>query len=125
MSDITREQVMEFLQGLSIIQLVELTKELEKKWNLKALPPTIAFTPPPPKEIKVEEQTAFDVVLSEVGPNKIQVIKVVRELMGLGLKESKELVEAAPKAIKEALSKDEAEDIKKRLEDAGAVVLLK
>jgi len=127
MADVTREQVVDFLSNLPVIQMAELIKELEGKWGVKAAPAMMAAAPAAagPAAEAVEEKTEFDVMLKDVGAKKIQVIKVVREITGLGLKEAKELVEAAPKAIKEAVSKEEAEDIKKKLEEAGATIELK
>ena len=128
MSDVTREQVVEFLSNLPVMQMAELIKELEGKWGVKAAPAVIAASGPaaagPAAEAK-EEKTEFDVMLKDVGAKKIQVIKVVREITGLGLKEAKELVEAAPKPVKEGVAKEEAEDIKKKLEEAGATIELK
>src|SRR6186713_2775154 len=127
MADITREQVVDYLSNLPVIQIAELIKTLEDKWGVKAAPVAVAAAPgagaaaAAPKE----EQTEFTVELKEAGPNKINVIKVVREITGLGLKEAKDLVEAAPKDLKEGVSKAEAEDFKKKLEEAGAKVELK
>jgi large subunit ribosomal protein L7/L12 len=127
MADVTREQVVDFLSNLPVIQMAELIKELEGKWGVKAAPAMMAAAPAAagPAAEAVEEKTEFDVMLKDVGAKKIQVIKVVREITGLGLKEAKELVEAAPKSVKEAVSKEEAEDIKKKLEEAGATIELK
>src|SRR5512136_1958174 len=128
MSEVTREQVVEFLSNLPVMQMAELIKELEGKWGVKAAPAVIAQSGPaqagPAAEAK-EEKTEFDVMLKDVGAKKIQVIKVVREITGLGLKEAKELVEAAPKPVKEGVAKEEAEDIKKKQEEAGATIELK
>src|SRR5215472_5012071 len=128
MADITREQVVDYLSNLPVIQIAELIKTLEDKWGVKAAPVAVAAGPAAggaAAAAPVEEQTEFTVVLKEAGANKINVIKVVRELTGLGLKEAKDLVEAAPKPIKEGVSKAEAEEVKKKLEDAGAKVELK
>ena len=127
MADITREQVVDFLSNLNILQLSELVKELEEKWGVSAAAPVAAAAAAPAAAAAapVEEKTEFDAVLAEVGPNKIEVIKVVRAITGLGLKEAKDLVEAAPKAVKEAVSKNEAEDIQKKLSEAGAKVTIK
>jgi len=123
MSEITREQAIEYLSGLPPVQTAELREELENKWGVKAAPSTTTIVNPEvPVIVEVEEKSEFNVILKDIGANKIQVIKVVREITGLGLKESKELVESVPKPIKEAISKEEAEDIKKRLEGAGATV---
>ena len=118
------------IEKLNVLELVELTKTLQEKWGVSAAPVAAAAGPvavaeAAPAAAPVEEQTEFDAILSEVGPNKINVIKVVREITGLGLKEAKDLVEGAPKTVKEAVSKDEAEKIKKALEAAGAKVTLK
>jgi large subunit ribosomal protein L7/L12 len=126
MASITREQVVEFLSGLNILELSGLVKELEEKWGVSAAAPVaVAAAPAAAAAAPVEEKTEFDAVLSDVGPNKIEVIKVVRAITGLGLKEAKDLVEAAPKPIKEAVSKGEAEDIAKKLAEAGAKVTVK
>jgi large subunit ribosomal protein L7/L12 len=127
MSDITREQVVDFLSNLPVIQLADLIKTLEDKWGVKAAPIAVAAGPAAaaPAAAAVEEKTEFNVELKEAGGNKIAVIKVVREITGLGLKEAKDLVEGAPKMLKEGISKTEAEDMKKKLEDAGAKIELK
>jgi large subunit ribosomal protein L7/L12 len=129
MADITREQVVDYLSNLPVIQLSDLIKTLEDKWGVKAAPAAVAVAAPTgagaPAAAKVEEQTEFNVELKEAGGNKIAVIKVVREITGLGLKEAKDLVEGAPKTLKESISKAEAEEMKKKLEEAGAKVELK
>jgi large subunit ribosomal protein L7/L12 len=128
MSDITHEQVVDYLSSLPVIQLAGLIKTLEDKWGVKAAPAAIAVAASPgaaAAPAAVEEKTEFNVELKEAGGNKISVIKVVREITGLGLKEAKDLVEGAPKTLKEAVSKAEAEEMKKKLEDAGAKVELK
>jgi len=127
MAEITREAVVDYLSNLPVIQIAELIKTLEDKWGVKAAPAVVAggaVGPAAPVAVK-EEQTEFTVELKEAGGNKINVIKVVREITGLGLKEAKDLVEAAPKPLKEGVSKAEAEEFKKKLEDAGAKVELK
>ena len=127
MPEITREAVVDYLSNLPVIQIAELIKTLEDKWGVKAAPVAVAAAPgagAAPAAAK-EEQTEFTVELKEAGANKINVIKVVREITGLGLKEAKDLVEAAPKPLKEGVSKAEAEEFKKKLEDAGAKVELK
>ena len=126
MPEITREAVVDYLSNLPVIQIAELIKTLEDKWGVKAAPVAVAAGPAAaaPAAAK-EEQTEFTVELKEAGANKINVIKVVREITGLGLKEAKDLVEAAPKPLKEGVSKAEAEEFKKKLEDAGAKVELK
>jgi large subunit ribosomal protein L7/L12 len=129
MADVTREQVVDYLSNLPVIQMAELITELEGKWGVKAAPAAVAYAGPGPgggeAAAAVEEKTEFDVILADAGGKKIQVIKAVREITGLGLKEAKELVEGAPKSVKEQISKEEAEDVKKKLEEAGATVELK
>lgn len=128
MADISREQVVDFLSNLPVIQLSELIKTLEDKWGVKAAPSAVAVSgaaPAAAAAAPAEEQTEFNVILKEAGANKIAVIKVVREISGLGLKEAKDLVEGAPKTLKEGVSKAESEEMKKKLEDAGAKVELK
>jgi large subunit ribosomal protein L7/L12 len=129
MAEITREQVVDYLSNLPVIQIAELIKELENKWGVKAAPAAVAVAAGPgagaAEAPKVEEKTEFDVVLAAAGANKIQVIKAIREITGLGLKEAKDLVEASPKTVKEAVSKADAEDMKKKLTEAGATVELK
>ena len=124
----TREELVKAIEEMSVIELSELVKELEEKFGVSAAAPAMAMPmmaaagAAAPAE---EEKTEFDVVLKENGANKIAVIKVVREITGLGLKEAKELVDGAPKTVKEGVSKDEAEEMKKKIEEAGAVVELK
>ena len=128
MSDISREQVVDYLSNLPVIQLADLIKTLEDKWGVKAAPVAVAAGPAaagPAAAAPAEEKTEFNVDLKEAGGNKIAVIKVVREITGLGLKEAKDLVEGAPKTLKEGVSKAEADDMKKKLEEAGAKVELK
>ena len=123
---LTKDELIAAIKGMSVIELSELVKALEEEFGVSAAAPmAVAAAPAAPAEAEVEEQTAFDVVLTAFGDQKIQVIKVVRALTGLGLKEAKDVVEGAPKAIKEGVTKDEAEDAKKQLEDAGASVDLK
>jgi large subunit ribosomal protein L7/L12 len=126
MADINKEQVVDYLSNLPVIQIAELVKELEEKWGVSAAPVAVAggAVAAAPAEA-AEEKTEFDVILAEAGAKKINVIKVVRELTGLGLKEAKDLVEGAPKTVKEAVSKDDAADMKKKLEEAGAKVEVK
>jgi large subunit ribosomal protein L7/L12 len=127
MADVSREQVVDFLSNLPVIQMAELIKTLEDKWGVKAAPAAVAVAAGPAAgpAAAAEEQTEFTVVLANAGANKIQVIKVVREITGLGLKEAKDLVEAAPKPVKEGASKADSEDMKKKLTEAGATVELK
>jgi len=126
MADISRDQVVDFLSNMPVIQLAELVKELETKWGVSAAPVAVAgvATGGAPAAA-AEEQTEFDVILADGGANKIQVIKAVREVTNLGLKEAKDLVEGAPKPIKEGVGKDEAQEIKKKLEAAGGKVEVK
>jgi large subunit ribosomal protein L7/L12 len=128
MAEVTREQVVDYLSNLPVIQMAELIKDLEDKWGVKAAPAAVAVAAGPgagPAAPVEEEKTEFDIVLADAGAKKIQVIKAVREITGLGLKEAKDLVESAPKPVKEQVSKDEASEIKKKLEEAGASVELK
>ena len=118
---ITNEQLIEHISSMSVLDVAELVKELEEKFGVSAAPVAVAGAAAGP----AEEKTEFDVVLAECGAKKINVIKEVRAITGLGLKEAKELVEGAPKVVKEACSKDEAEEIKKKLEAAGAKAELK
>jgi large subunit ribosomal protein L7/L12 len=127
MSDITQDQVVEFLSKLTVIDLVNLTKTLEDKWGVKAAPVAIAGGAGPAAEAapKAEAQTEFTVILKSGGAAKINVIKVVREITGLGLKDAKDLVDGAPKDVKVNVAKTEADDIAKKLKDAGAEVEIK
>jgi large subunit ribosomal protein L7/L12 len=127
MAEITREQVVDYLSNLPVIQIAELVKELETKWGVSAAPVAVAAAGggAGPAAAPVEEQTEFDVILADAGASKINVIKAVREITALGLKEAKDLVEGAPKPVKEGIGKDEAEEIKKKLEGAGAKVEVK
>jgi len=128
MADLSREQVVDYLSNLPVIQIADLIKTLEEKWGVKAAPVAVAAAPgvgTAAPAAAAEEQTEFTVELKEAGANKINVIKVVREITGLGLKEAKDLVEAAPKPLKEGVAKAEAEEFKKKLEEAGAKVELK
>ena len=127
-TDITKDQVVDYLSNLPVIQIAELIKTLEDKWGVKAAPVAVAAAAAAPAAAggaaAAEEKTEFTVTLKEAGANKINVIKVVREITGLGLKEAKDLVEAAPKPLKESVNKADAEEFKKKLEDAGAKVEL-
>ena len=126
MAEITRDQVVDFLSNLPVIQIAELVKELETKWGVSAAPVVVGGGGGGAAPVAaVEEKTEFTVVLADGGANKINVIKAVREITALGLKEAKDLVEGAPKPIKENIGKEEAEDIKKKLEAAGAKVEVK
>ncbi|HMJ54873.1 MAG TPA: 50S ribosomal protein L7/L12 [Polyangiaceae bacterium] len=127
MADLNSEQVVDYLSALPVIQLAGLIKTLEDKWGVKAAPVAVAAAPgaAAAAAAPVEEKTEFTVELAAAGANKINVIKVVREITGLGLKEAKDLVEGAPKTVKEGVAKADAEEMKKKLEDAGAKVELK
>jgi large subunit ribosomal protein L7/L12 len=128
MAEITREAVVDYLSQMPVIELAGLIKTLEDKWGVKAAPVAVAGAVGPAAAAPVEkepEKTEFDVVLAAAGANKIQVIKAIREITGLGLKEAKDLVEAAPKTVKEQVSKADAEEMKKKLTEAGATVELK
>ncbi len=119
-------KLIEDVKALTVMELSELVKALEEEFGVSAAAPVaVAAAPAAGAAAAAEEKTEFDVVLAEVGANKINVIKVVREITGLGLKEAKEVVDGAPKAVKEGVSKDDAEDMKKKLEEAGAKVELK
>jgi large subunit ribosomal protein L7/L12 len=119
------EKLVDELSALTVIEAAELSKMLEEKWGVSAAAPVAMAAAPAEAAAAAEEQTEFDVILASFGENKINVIKEVRAITGLGLKEAKDLVEAAPKAVKEAVSKDEAAEIKKKLEAAGATVEVK
>ena len=123
---ITKEDVIQFIENMSVLELSELVKELEEKFGVSAAAPmAMAAMPAAGGEAVAEEQTEFNVMLVSFGEKKIQVIKTVREITGLGLKEAKAEVEGAPKAIKEGVSKDEAEELVKKLEEAGATAEVK
>ncbi|HQF40110.1 MAG TPA: 50S ribosomal protein L7/L12 [Opitutaceae bacterium] len=128
MSDITKDQVIEWLSSQSVIEIAALVKDLETKWGVSAAAPVAVAAAPAAgaaAAAPAEEKTEFNVILADAGANKIGVIKEVRAITGLGLKEAKDLVEGAPKAVKEGASKADAEEIKKKLEAAGAKVELK
>ena len=124
---VSKEEVVDYLSGLTVLELSELVKELEDKWGVSAAAPAavMAVAGDGGGGGAAEEKTEFDVVLKEVGGQKIQVIKAVREITGLGLKEAKALVDGVPSPIKEGVSKDEAEEVKGKLEAAGAAVEVK
>lgn len=128
MSEITKDDVVKFIEGMTVLELSELVKELEKRFGVTAAAP-VAFAAAGAAVDQagsaVEEKTEFDAVLTGFGEQKIQVIKVVRAITGLGLKEAKDLVEGIPKPIKESVSKDEAADIKKKIEEVGGAVEIK
>lgn len=126
------EQVLEIVKGMTVLELAELVKAFEKEFGVSAAAPVAVAAPtagpagaPAAAAPEEEEKTEFDVILKSYGDNKLQVIKVVRELTGLGLKEAKDLVDAVPKPVKEKVSKEEAEAIKKKLTEAGAQVEIK
>jgi len=127
MADITTEQLIDHLSQMSVMDMANLVKTLEDKWGVSAAPVAVAGVagPAAAEAPAVEEKLEFDVELKDCGPNRINVIKAVREITGIGLKEAKELVEGAPKIVKEAIPKAEAEEMKKKLEEAGAKVELK
>ncbi|HEY5520454.1 MAG TPA: 50S ribosomal protein L7/L12 [Candidatus Limnocylindrales bacterium] len=129
MAAITHEQVLEAIDGMTILELSDFIKKFEERYGVKAAAPVAAAAPAAgaagAAAPVVEEQTEFTAILAEIGPNKIPVIKVVRELTGLGLKEAKDLVDATPKPVKEAVTKEEADKIKAALEEVGAKVEIK
>jgi large subunit ribosomal protein L7/L12 len=124
----SKDQILEAIDGMTVLELSELVKAFEERYGVTAAAPAAAAPAPAASSdggaaaAAPEEQTEFDAVLTEVGPNKILVIKAVRELTGLGLKEAKDLVDAAPKAVKEGVAKEEAEAVKEKLAEAGAAV---
>jgi large subunit ribosomal protein L7/L12 len=123
MADLAK--IVEDLSALTVMEAAELSKMLEEKWGVSAAAPVAVAAAGGAAAVVEEEKTEFDVILTDAGANKINVIKEVRAITGLGLKEAKDLVEGAPKAVKEAVSKAEAADLKKKLEDAGAKVDVK
>ena len=128
MPEITKEDVVQFIENMTVLELSHFIKDLEEKFGVTAAAPMAAMGIMPgavPAEAEAEEQTEFDVILKSFGSQKIQVIKVVRTITGLGLKEAKDLVEGAPKAVKEGVPKDESEEIKGKLEEVGAEVEIK
>ena len=129
MAEVTKEQVVEFISNMSVLELSEMVKELEEKFGVSAAAAAVAAAPAAGGaaggEAPAEEKTEFDVILTSFGDKKINVIKEVRGITGLGLKEAKEFVESCPKAVKEGVSTEEAEEIKKKLEEAGASAEIK
>ena len=128
MADVNMDQIIDSLSNLSVMQIAELTKKLEDKWGVKAAPVAVASAGGAPGAAPAEakaEQTEFTVILANAGGNKIQVIKAIREITNLGLKEAKDLVDGAPKEVKAGVSKQDAEDIKKKLTEAGGTVEIK
>jgi large subunit ribosomal protein L7/L12 len=127
-SQITKEDVVKFIEGMTVLELSELVKELEEKFGVSAAAPVAvasAASTSAEAAVQAEEKTEFDVILTGFGDQKIQVIKVVRAITGLGLKEAKDMVEGIPKPIKEGVSKDEVADIKKKIEEVGGKVEIK
>jgi large subunit ribosomal protein L7/L12 len=129
MATLTQDQILDAIGAMTLVEVSEFVKKFEEKFGVTAAAPVAVAAAPAagaaPVAEAVEEQSEFSAVLAEIGPNKIPVIKVVRELTGLGLKEAKDLVDAAPKAVKEGIAKDEAEKIKAALEEQGAKVEIK
>jgi len=128
MADVNMDQIIDSLSNLTVIQIADLTKKLEDKWGVKAAPVAIAGAAGPAAAAPAAaaaEQTEFTVILANAGSNKIQVIKAIREITNLGLKEAKDLVDGAPKEIKAGVSKDDAEGIKKKIAEAGGTVEVK
>ena len=127
MAHITKDQVVDFIANMSVLEMSELVKEMEEKFGVSAAAAAVAAPASGggESEAAAEEKTEFDVILTSFGEKKINVIKEVRSITGLGLKEAKEAVESAPKAIREGVSKEEAEEVKKKLEEAGASAEIK
>jgi large subunit ribosomal protein L7/L12 len=125
MEAVSKEQVKDFIKNMTLMDAAALVKELEEELGVSAAAPVAVAAAAAGPAAAVEEKTEFNVILAEAGEKKIQVIKVVRELTGLGLKEAKDLVDGAPKPVKEAVSKAEAETVKKKLEEQGAKVEIK
>jgi len=122
----TKEDVVSFIDNMTVLEMSEFVKELEDKYGVTAAAPAVAIAAPAAGgEAAAEEKTEFDVILTAIGDKKIQVIKEVRTITGLGLKDAKDLVEAAPKAIKEGVKKEEAEEIQKKIEAVGGTVEVK
>ena len=122
----TKEDVVSFIDNMTVLEMSEFVKELEDKYGVTAAAPAVAIAVPAAGgEAAAEEKTEFDVILTAIGDKKIQVIKEVRTITGLGLKDAKDLVEAAPKAIKEGVKKEEAEEIQKKIEEVGGTVEVK
>ncbi len=123
---VTKDEVVSFIDSMTVLEMSEFVKELEEKYGVTAAAPAAAVAAPAGGgEAAAEEKTEFDVILTAAGDKKIQVIKEVRTITGLGLKDAKDLVEAAPKAVKEGVKKEEAEEIKKKIEEAGGSVEVK
>ena len=128
MAEVTKEQVVDFISNMSVLELSEMVKEMEEKFGVSAAAAAVAAAPAAGAaggEAAAEEKTEFDVILTSFGEKKINVIKEIRTITGLGLKEAKEFVESCPKAVKEGVSTEEAEEVKKKLEEAGASAEIK
>ena len=125
MEAVSRDQVKDFIKHMSLLEASALVKELEEELGVSAAAPVALAAAPAAAEVAAEEQTEFNAILTDVGDKKIQVIKAVRELTSLGLKEAKDLVDGAPKAVKEGVPKEEAEAIKKKIEEVGGKVEIK
>ncbi len=127
MAEVTKEQVFEFIDNMTILEMSQFIKEFEERYGVEAAAPVAMAAMPAgaAAEAPAEEKTSFDVVLTAIGDKKIQVIKVVREITGLGLKEAKAVVDSAPAPVKESVSKEEAEAVKAKLEEQGATVEIK
>jgi len=125
MATISRADILNAVSEMSVMDIVELVKDMEEKFGVSAAAPVAVAAASVAAAAPAEEKTEFDVIMKSAGANKIGAIKVVREITGLGLKEAKDLVESAPAAVKEAVSKDEAASLKKKLEEAGAEVEVK
>ena len=122
---VSKNEILDTISNMSVMEVVELIEAMVEKFNVTAASAAVAVAAPAAAGAAAEEQTEFDVIMKSFGENKVGVIKVVRTITGLGLKEAKDLVEAAPATVKEAVSKSEAEDIKKQLEEAGAEIEIK
>jgi large subunit ribosomal protein L7/L12 len=122
---VSKNEILDTISNMSVMEIVELIEAMEEKFNVTAAAATVAMVAPAAGGAAAEEQTEFDVHMTSFGENKVNVIKVIRTITGLGLKEAKDLVEACPATVKEAVSKAEAEDIKKQLKEAGAEVDIK
>lgn len=125
MSDVNMDQVKDFIKHMSLMDAAKLVKELEEELGVSAAAPVAMMAAGAPAAAAAEEKTEFDVILENAGSDRVKVIKVVRELTGLGLKEAKDLVDAAPKTVKEGVAKADADEMKKKLEEAGAKAALK
>ncbi|MCE3044570.1 50S ribosomal protein L7/L12 [Legionella sp. 16cNR16C] len=122
---VSKNEILETISNMTVMEIVDLIEEMEKKFNVSAAAAAVAVAAPAAAAAAVEEKTEFDVVMTSFGANKVGVIKVIRGITGLGLKEAKDLVEGAPSTVKEGVSKDEAATIKKELEEAGASIEVK